>query len=55
MSRGKLWPFFGQIVNDGHLEVVSAVIAGLELPRGTTDNASNMKLLVDLVMGDLIH
>ncbi len=51
----ELVPLFGEVADKWYLEVISAVITGLELLDGTTSNMSNIKLLVYLLVGHLIH
>ncbi len=48
-------PLLIGVLNNRHLEVVAALIFGLEAARGTSINTSNIELLVDLLVGDLIH
>ncbi len=37
------------------IDIVHSVIFGLEGPSGTTANAGNIKMLIDLLMRDLVH
>ncbi len=55
LGRWQLGPLLGQIVDKWNLKVIVVVIMCLEASRGTTANASNIELLVDLVVGDLMH
>ncbi len=55
LARRQLGPLFGQIIDKGHLKVVSAIIMALELPSNAAANTSNMKLLVYQLVGHLIH
>ncbi len=42
-------------MDKGHLEVITAVIMGFDVPDSAAVNTSNVKLLVDLLMSHLIH
>ncbi len=55
LGGGELHSFLGQMADKLHFEIAPSIILGLEDPRGTTTITNNVKLLVDLVMGDLVH
>ncbi len=55
LGQGQLGPFLMQILNKGHIKVITAIVVGLEVARGSTSNTSNIELLIDLVVCDLIH
>ncbi len=51
----ELHPFFASVADKEHLKIVPFIILDLEGLRGTAANASNVKLLVDLLMKNLIY
>ncbi len=48
-------PLLRQVADEGHLKIITLIIAGLEATGGPTANASNIELPVDLVVLDLVH
>ncbi len=55
LGRGELHLFFRCVADKGHLKIVPFIILGFEGLRGTTANASNIKLVIDLLIRSLIH